>query len=303
MSGEKKNLPASIQTRLKNLARDTHRPYDEMLQYFAIERFLYRMSRSAYAERFVLKGALVLYALDIPGGRATRDIDLRCFMDGGLESLLDAVREICVQPVADDGMAFDQQTVRGELVQEQARYPGARVLLVASLGRSRMPMQLDVNFFDVIVPEATTAEYPALLGMPAARLRVYPAEAIVAEKVHAAVVLGDINSRMKDFYDLWLLSRTQAFDGNALAKALAATFERRATRLPSAPPGLFGGDWIDAKREMWRAFLRRLPERHGAPDELGELVSEVAHFVQPPLRAAAGRENVAKKWPSGGPWR
>ena len=171
MTTEKKNLPASVQARLKNLARDSNRPFDELLRYFAIERFLYRMSCSAHADRFVLKGALVLYAWDMPGGRPTRDIDLRCFMDGGLASVIEAVREVCVQPVADDGIVFDPQTISGEMVQEQAQYPGALVLFVAFLGRLRVPMRLDVNFTDVIFPGATTVAYPALLDMPAPRLR------------------------------------------------------------------------------------------------------------------------------------
>ena len=303
MSAEKKNLPASVQARLKNLARDTNRPYDELLHYFAIERFLYRMSRSDHADRFVLKGALVIYAWDLPGGRPTRDIDLRCFMDGGLAYLLEAVRAICVQPVVEDGIVFDPQTVRGEVVQEQAQVPGAQVLFEAFLGRSRVPMRLDVNFSDVIVPEATTVGYPALLDMPAPRLRAYPLQAIVAEKLHAAVVLGEINSRMKDFYDLWLLSRAQQFDGNELAKALVATFERRATPLPRTPLAAFGEEWLDAKRDLWTAFVRRLPPGHHAPEDLGELMSVVAQFVDPPLNATASGEGFEKQWPAGGPWR
>ena len=303
MSAEKKNVPASVQARIKNLARDSHRPYDELLRYFTIERFLYRMSRSAHADQFVLKGALVLYAWDLPGGRPTRDIDLRCFMNGGLASLLEAVRAICVQPVPDDGIAFDPHTVRGEEVQEQVKYPGAQVLFVAFLGRSRVPMRLDVNFSDVIVPGATTVAYPALLDMPAPRLRVYPSEVIVAEKVQAAVVLADINSRMKDFYDLWLLSRTQRFDGNSLAKALAATFDRRATPLPRTPLVAFGEGWIDAKRDLWAAFARRLPAGHHAPDNLADLLRVVAQFVEPPLQAAAAHEGLDKHWAAGGPWQ
>jgi len=301
VSVEKKNLPASVQARLKNLARDSHRPYDELLRYFAIERFLYRMSRSDHADRFVLKGALVIYAWDLSGGRPTRDIDLRCFMDGGLASLLDAVRVICVQPVVEDGIVFDPQTVRGEVVQEQVQYPGAQVLFEAFLGRSRVPMRLDVSFSDVIVPEATTVGYPALLDMPAPKLRAYPLQVIVAEKLHAAVILGEINSRMKDFYDLWLLSRTQQFDGNALAKALTATFERRATPLPRTPLAALGEEWLDAKRDLWAAFVRRLPLSHHAPEDLDEVLRVVVQFVEPALQAAAARERLDKHWPGGGP--
>jgi len=303
VKAEQSNLPASVQARLKNLARSTDRPYDELLRYYGNERFLYRLSRSEYAERFVLKGALLLYARGLQGGRPTRDIDLRGYLSNDLPEVLKSVREICLTPVEPDGIRFDVDTIRGEMTQEQTGHPGVVVRFPGLLGRSRIPMQLDVNFFDEIVPASEQILYPTLLDFPSPRLRGYPLEALIAEKLHAIVVLGEINSRMKDYYDLWVLAKTHELDGVSVSRSIQATFSRRTTSLPEIPLAFFQSGWAQSRQDLWHALIKRLPDSHEVPSDLSLAVELIEQFLYPPLRAATDPGSFKKRWFPNGPWR
>ena len=218
------NLAASVQARLQNHARATKRPFQELLQYYAMERFLYRLSKTSHRARFVLKGALMLHVWDAPLARATKDLDFLGRLDNSLENLERVVQDVCSADVEPDGMVFDPVTVKAERIKEDADYEGVRVRFMALLGKARVTMQLDVGFGDVITPEAQDIAYPALLDFPAPALSGYPRETVVAEKIQAMVYLSTLNSRMKDFCVVWLLARQFAFDGPGLAKAITATF-------------------------------------------------------------------------------
>lgn len=230
-----KNLEASVQARLQNHARATKRPFQELLQYYAMERFLYRLSKTPHRARFVLKGALMLHVWGAPLARATKDLDFLGRLDNSLENLERVVREVCAADVEPDGVVFDPTTVKTERIKEDADYEGVRVRFVGLLGRARVAMQIDVGFGDVVTPGAETITYPALLGFPAPELSGYPRETVVAEKFQAMVYLRTLNSRMKDFYDVWLLANQFTFDGALLAKAVAATFANRETAIDVAP--------------------------------------------------------------------
>jgi predicted nucleotidyltransferase component of viral defense system len=177
-----------------------------VLQYYVIERFLYRLSQSRYRHKFLLKGALIFLAWGMTQYRPTRDIDLLGYTSNDIGKLVGIIQEICSLPVPEDGLIFEPQSVQGERITEDADYEGVRVRFQAHVGSSRLHLQIDVGFADVVSPEPQSLNYPTLLSMPAPELRGYPPESVVAEKLQAMVFLGTINSRMKDFYDLWMLA-------------------------------------------------------------------------------------------------
>lgn len=296
------NLAASVQARLQNRARATKRPFQEQLQYYAMERFLYRLSTTPHRARFVLKGALMLHVWEAPLARATKDLDFLGRLDNSLAHLERVVREVCAADVEPDGMVFDPSTVKTERIKEDADYEGVRVRFVGLLGKARVTMQLDVGFGDVVTPGAVDITYPVLLGFPAPALWGYPRETVVAEKFQAMVYLRTLNSRMKDFYDVWLLARLFAFDGAVLAKAIAATFANRETAIDVAPIAFTPAFTAQAStRAQWTAFRSRLPN-NACPETLDEVVSFLALFLLPIARAHADGTRFAQCWSAGGPW-
>jgi len=297
-----KNLEASVHARLQNHARATKRPFQELLQYYAMERFLYRLSKTPHRARFVLKGALMLHVWNAPLARATKDLDFLGRLDNSLENLERVVREVCVADVEPDGMVFGPATVKTERIKEDADYEGVRVRFVGLLGRARVAMQIDVGFGDVVTPGAETITYPALLDFPAPELSGYPRETVVAEKFQAMVYLRTLNSRMKDFYDVWLLASRFTFDGALLAKAVAATFANRETAIDVAPIA-FTPDFTEQASTLaqWTAFRNRLPNTE-CPVKLSEVATFLAEFMLPLARACASGESFNQRWAPGGPW-
>lgn len=297
------NVPASVHQRLLNLARAEGRPFNELLQVFAIERFLYRLSLSKYRDKFVLKGAQMLRAWESPLARPTMDIDMLGRAANEVENMEHIVRECCaVEGI--DGVVFDPESVHGERIVKDAEYQGVRVRLRGTLGKIKLNVQVDFGFGDVVVPEPVPTELPQLLDLGAPHLLGYTPESAIAEKFQAMVALDMANTRIKDFYDIWSLSRTRAFDGETFSEAIAATFKRRSTPLPQeAPPALTHAFSNDAAKEaLWRAFLRK-----GRLDvegkTLAEAVSEIAAFLLPPASAAAVGEHFRKRWTSAEGWK
>ena len=277
-----KNMSASVRQRLLNLRQAKGEDYNALLMQYAIERFLYRLSESELAGRFVLKGAMLFRVWSGSPYRPTKDLDLLGHGEATPEAVADAVRQVIVTPVKDDGMSFDSDSVTATEIREEQDYGGIRVKLVAMLGNARIPMQIDVGFGDAITPDPTVHTYPTLLGMDAPQLGMYPPETVVAEKLQAAIALGMTNSRMKDYYDLLVIFRTFELADEILAKAVIATFQRRQTALPDeVPPGLsqkFGAD--EVAQRLWRGFLHRL-QIHNAPSDFAEVVASVRERVWP----------------------
>ena len=256
MSGP--NISASVRQRLLNQSRAQKRPFQEMLQYFAMERFLYRLSKSAHADRIVLKGALLITAWRGPLSRPTMDIDLAGKTSNELAHIESIVRDICAVVTPADGLEFNPASIEIVRIKEDAEYEVVRVRFHATLARVRIPMQIDIGFGDVIVPEPNEIQYPTLLEFPPPVLRGYPKETVVAEKLETITALGLLNSRIKDYYDLALLSRTFSFEGQLLVTAIRATFRHRGTAIEPDTVGLsdaFSSD--SARNAQWRAFLRR----------------------------------------------
>jgi len=298
----KKNMAASVHARLTDIARRTDRPFQELLQYYAMERFLYRLSKSPHAARFVLKGALMLRVWDAPMAGPSKDIDVLGRLENSLENLSTVVREVYAVEVESDGLLFRPATVKSERIREDADYEGVRTRFDGLLARARMAMQLDVGIGDVMVPGPVEIAYPTLLDMPAPRLKGYPRETAIAEKFEAMVKLGTLNSRMKDFYDIWLLSRQFDFDGSMLAQAANATFVNRRTAVKADPVALTTEfSESEVANIQWRAFVRK-GRLANAPARLGEAVSGIARFLLPVARAHLAGGNFKMNW-TVDPWR
>jgi predicted nucleotidyltransferase component of viral defense system len=298
----RRDIGASVRQRLLNKSRTQGRPFQELIQYFAMERFLYRLAKSPYSDRFVLKGALLLTAWRAPQSRPTMDIDLAGRVDNQLDHIKEIVARVCEVDVEPDGIAFNRTSMDVSRINEDADYEGVRVQFHATLARARIPMQLDIGFGDVITPGPTDIEYPSLLDFPAPVLRAYPKETVVAEKLEALTALGLLNSRLKDFYDVALLSRMYPFEGERLVKAISATFRHRGTTIEPEPIGLTKAYCDDPARAIqWRAFVRR--SRFGEEaGELVRLVGEVRQFALPVLSAVAAGIPFKALWKPGGPW-
>jgi hypothetical protein len=296
-----RDIGASVRQRLLNQSRAQARPFQELLQYFAMERFLYRLANSSVVDHFVLKGALLLTAWQAPLSRPTMDIDLAGRTSNELDHISEVVRSVCSVRAEPDGIEFDTTSIEVARIKEGAEYEGVRVAFIATLAKARIPMQIDIGFGDVIVPAPTQVEYPTLLDFPAPVLLAYPKETVVAEKLESLTKLGLLNSRMKDYYDLALLSRLYSFDGAVLVEAVRATFRHRDTPIEIDPIGLTQAYYADSARSLqWRAFIRRSRFTEH-PKDLEQLVAEVRRFAVPLLTAASARGSVFR-WDAGGPW-
>jgi predicted nucleotidyltransferase component of viral defense system len=282
-----RNLGASVGARLRNVAKQRNQDFQLVLTRFALERFLYRLSRTRHRDRFVLKGAMLVATwLDDPH-RPTRDVDFLGFGDPSPEAILSAFREICAVAV-EDGIAFDAAALRVERVREELEYGGLRIRTMGTVGGALAHVVIDVGFGDAIEPGIEETELPVLLDLPAPRLKAYARETVIAEKFQAMVMLGRANSRMKDYYDIWVLSRTHEFADDRLARAIAATFARRQTEIPVEPPQAlsvaFAADPI--KLRQWDAFAIDIATQ---PEPLGQVIDDLVAFLMPHAARARTR--------------
>lgn len=280
-----RNLPASIQARLHQVARNRGEEFQRTLTSYAVERFLYRLSCLPTRDTLWLKGARLFDLwFDVPQ-RATADVDFLGFGASDIPAVREAIEAICRQE-AEDGVIFDSDTLTVEPIREEARYGGLRARLVGRLGAMRCPIQLDIGFGDAVTPGPEEAEYPTLLpDMPAPRLKVYPKATVMAEKLEAVIHLGMANSRMKDYFDLRVLVRDGNVNDAELARAIQATFVRRRTPIPDGVPlGLSDAFARDSQKlTQWSAFLRR--NRLGEIS-LEDVVGELREALMGPLREA-----------------
>lgn len=303
MPADRRNTAASVHQRLLNKARESSRPFNEILQHYAIERFIYRLSKSPHAEKFILKGALMFSAWSGLGSRPTMDIDLLGRIDSSLDVIADVMREACVVAVEADGMTFNGETVTTARITEDAEYEGVRARIQGGLGSARVHIQVDIGFGDVVVPGPTEVIYPSLLGFLSPVLRGYSMESAIAEKFQAMVKLGVLNSRMKDFYDIWVLSQSFDLDGGQLSQAIRRTFENRNTPLP-ATPTVFEPSFAQekGKQVQWQAFIRKA-QLAGAPEDFETVAAAIRVFLGPVVVALAEGRAFRAEWKAHGPWR
>ncbi len=304
MSSEKpRNLAASVRQKLFNRAQERREDFGLVLTKYGLERFLYRFSQSQHRDQFVLKGALLFEFWTHRPYRPTRDLDLSGQGDNSIARMKKVFRDVIAEVVEDDGLVFDPTSVRITRIKEEQEYEGLRVNFLARLERARISLQVDISFGDAIVPDPEEIHYPGMLDFPIARLRAYPKETVVAEKLEALVKLGIVNTRMKDFYDLWILAREFEFSGPSLCKAIEATFQRRQTEIPPVVPLALTQEFSDdlQKRRQWHAFVKKSNlDHHGA--ELVQVTEDLKKFLMPAVEAIRTSEPFKMSWPKNGPW-
>lgn len=279
------NYGHSVRVRLLTLANERGVQLEYVLLRYAFERFLYRLGESAQANRFVLKGASAFAVWAGPFCRVTRDADLEALGDMSAEALISAFKEICTIFCPEDGVEFDMESFAASEIKKEDKYPGIRVTFQAHIGGARVNLQCDVGCGDSVYPSAEVVEYPALLGGDAPQVRVYPRYTVVAEKFQVMVARGLLNSRLKDYYDLWLLTERFDFDRMILRTAIERTFARRETVIPIAMPEALTTAFSEnpMKQSQWRAFLRKTNIEFV---NLSEVVDRLVQFLAPTLSDA-----------------
>ena len=301
--GGPKNVVASVQARLVERSRALGVEHQLTLARFGGERLLYPLSRSEFADRFILKGAALLLMWLGEAIRPTKDVDLLGFGDTSTEALTRVFVLLCAIESPDDGLRFLPDTVHVEAIREDQEYGGMRVKLMAMLGNVRIPLQVDVGAGDAVVPPPEVLDYPGLLDLPRARLRAYRPETSIAEKTEAMVRLALANSRMKDFFDIHRLADIRTFDGETMRLAIAATFTRRSIEIPRERPLALTSEFADnpQKKVQWAAFVRRT--RRPELDDLSAIIAALDRFLWPVLQAAARGEPWPRTWSNSGPWK
>jgi len=295
-----RNVPASVRQRLLDRAKNEGRPFSELMQYYAMERFLYRLSKSDHARRFILKGALLLRVWQAPEWRPTMDIDLLGMTSNDQVRIAAQIQEILAVAVQADGLVFDANSIQTRRITESADYEGVRVRFLGALDSARIDMQIDIGFGDAVYPAPVEFELPAMLDAPAPRLLCYSRESAIAEKLDTMLKHAELNSRMKDFYDIWLLSRHFDFEGITLAQAIRLTIERRGTELPARIAALTA-DFASARQIHWSAFVNRLQQKN-TPTAFMDVVGAVNEFLAPVISSISFQVPVPNRWIAPGPW-
>jgi hypothetical protein len=295
------NVAASIRQKLLNIARSDLRPFGELLQYYAMERFLYRLSCSRHSDRFVLKGALMLRIWNAEDYRSTMDIDMIGRTSNDPTAIGLQIRDIINTNVLADGLIFLSDTIQCVNITEDADYKGVRVRFQGTLESARIAMQIDIGFGDIVYPDPELHLMPTFLDQPAPRILCYSKESAIAEKFEAMMRLRELNSRMKDFYDIWQLSRQFNFNGNQLSQAVKYTFENRGCIIDY---DFIASTDIFAKTHQvqWKAFVGRLQQPY-LPEQLSDILTQVKSFLLPIAEAASNTKLYSGTWEAPGPWQ
>lgn len=299
-----KNMSASVRARLLNLARSTGRDFQELTIRYAVELFLARLVESKHRDRFILKGAMLYIPWNLDDKRTTMDLDLLGFGSPDLENLSEVFRQVCDVKIADDGLTFDKESVTATPIREESVYDGVRVVVRVALGAMLIRLQVDVGFGDQIVPEPQPSEFPALLAEHGPVIRLYSPETVIAEKFNAMILLGMANSRMKDYFDIWMLSRNFTFEEKVLREAIRQTFARRQTALPETEPMGLSDEFAsnESKRLQWQGFVRRQRKQDSLPG-LTEIVAAIRGFIMPIIAGISAANPPAGTWTPDQGWR
>ena len=304
MTGEPtRNMAASVRHRLLNISREQREDFQLILIRFALERLIFRVSQSEYRDQFVLKGAMLFQIWSRESHRPTRDVD---FLGQGehSESRCREIFETLCSIDGDDGLVFDATSIQVATMKEEEKYQGIRIKLNAFLASARIPIQVDIGLGDAITPGPVEIDYPTILDFSAPRIKSYPRETVVAEKFQAMVMLGIANSRMKDFFDIWILSRQFDFEGTSLCRAIHATFNRRETGLTAATPLALSKEFSEdsQKRTQWNAFIKKVALQVDGRS-FHTILDELRDFLMPPTLAIRNGSEFNLNWPPTGPWQ
>jgi len=291
-----KNIPASVSERLKNIAKSSGKAFDTVLLLYFQERFLYRLSISDYRDKFILKGGLFLFSQTQFKARPTKDVD---FLARQIANDLGILRElfitICSIDVPADGIVFQLDEMTTERIKEDADYEGVRIKVTAFLGRMRKNLQFDIGFGDVVVPKPQLINYPVLLDMAVPQVQAYSKESVISEKFEAMIALSAMNSRMKDFFDIYTLLTTNDFDGRILYEAVFETIQRRGTALEREHP-LFQAKFADddSRIKQWTAFVRRLGIEE--PLAFQDMMTCLVDFLKPVYQSILNEKEFFGHW-------
>ena len=284
----------SIKAQLRKLATNANKPYEYLQTHYFIERLLFRLSHSEYADAFVLKGGLLLYSIFSHQSRATRDMDFLARNQPNDPAQFARILSVVCQIDSDDGVRFDTESITAVRIKEDADYQGIRLKVDAYLDRSRSVLQLDIGFGDIVVPAPQVMTYPSLLDMDEVRLLAYSKESVIAEKFQAMLFLAQINSRMKDFFDITTLSNMFDFDGKSLRDAIEKTLINRKTPLVDEPIVFSPSFRIDIqKTQQWDQFLKRT-----SLDALpfAETMGSLTVFLEPLYQAIQSGAAFTRTW-------
>ena len=297
-----KNMVASVRAQLLNLARSNGKPYNEILIQYALERFLFRLSKSPFKSRFLLKGGLLLMGRGLPQARPTRDIDFLGLTEKDSNVVFPMIRAVG-ERIFPDGLVYDFSKMTHETLTPESDHSGLRFKFQGRLGKAIVPMQIDIGFGDSVVPNPTEIVFPTLLDMEPPVVMGYAPETVIAEKFEAALDLADLNSRMKDYYDIWFLARTCSFEGRILQDAIVSTCNRRRTEIQSDAV-MFRNDFGARadKNIQWLAFLGKGAIK-AAPEFFPMVIKDIQIFLRPVAAACQEKRAFEAKWSAGGPWK
>lgn len=296
------NLAASVRAKLQNIKEKTGEDFQLLLMRFAAERLLYRLSISSHQDKFLLKGAALFNVWFNEPHRPTKDVDLLGSGENDIPTIEEIFREIC-QIESPDGLEFPLETLQGSLIREEEVYQGVRITLTAMLAKARIPLQIDVGFGDAVTPKPKTETLPTLLDLPAPKLKLYPKETVVAEKLNAMVKLGIGNSRMKDFWDVSYLIEKFEFDGRILQKAITATFKNRQTDFPPKLPLALTDEFATNPAIIlrWNGFIKR--NKISKNTDFGKIIENLRSFYEPIIEANQANDKFSKSWTNEQDWR
>lgn len=299
------NIPASIQSRLQNKVGEVGQSFNEILQYYGMERFLYRLSKTPHVNDFILKGGLMFYGLGIPLRRVTRDIDFLGIAENAQRDILSVFRKALSVSFPEDGVLFDEKTLQVSETQAEIDQGGIRVTFMGRLGKMRIPVQVDVGFSDELASETLSMDYPVLLaGMEKPHLKGYPLESIISEKFHAMIRFAEANSRWKDYYDIYLFTETFQFESRSVSNAIRATFGNRPTELEDQIPYGLRESFAVSKQGEWDLFLQKAKLSNDSVKDLLTVVNRIWQFLEYPLREVlAGEKLPMKRWEHGSGWK
>ncbi|MEN9563428.1 MAG: hypothetical protein RIR73_1672 [Chloroflexota bacterium] len=304
MKREVGNIPASILARLRNKADEGGWSFNEILQYYGMERFLYRLSQTPHINDLILKGGLMFYGLGIPLRRTTRDIDFLGTSENTQSYIHLVFLDALSIQIPSDGIAFDVNTLRLSQTQVEANQGGIRASFLGHLGSTRIPVQVDIGFMDELSSEPLMLEYPVILpGMEKPNIKGYPPESIISEKFYAMLRFADANSRWKDYYDIYLLATTFEFDSKSLAAALRSTFENRPLKPTDQIPHGLRDEFANSNQQKWEIFLSKLKLQNEPIQDLGLAVKQIWRFLEYPLNELRTGQEEQKQWSFKNGWQ
>lgn len=298
-----KDVSASVRARLLNLARSAGRDFQELTIRYTVERFLARLAESEHRDQFILKGAMLYIPWKLDDKRTTMDLDLLGFGSPDMENLRMVFQQICDTEIEDDGLIFNKETVTVTQTREESVYDGVRIIVRVNLGSMPIRLQVDVGFGDQIVPAPQSAEFPALLAEHGPIIRSYSPETVIAEKFNAMIVLGMANSRLKDYFDIWMLSRNFTIEADVLREAIRQTFDKRHTELPLDEPIALSEEFYsnESKQSQWKGFVRKQRRLDSAPT-LEEIIEVLRTFLLPVVFEIGKNALTVKTWSPENGW-